>query len=286
MTATARAYQPPSAEAGMLPRPFRVVARRQELADCVSLELAPVEGAPPDFAPGQFAMLYVHGVGEIPVSISGDPSVSERLVHTIREVGAVTGALCRLQEGARVGVRGPYGSAWPLERAFGRHLVAVAGGLGLAPLRPLVHWALANRHRLKSVALVYGTRAPDNLLFADQLRAWAASDSLDVGITVDRATADWQGRVGLVSDLLPGMIHDPAETVAMLCGPELMMRFVAQALDSAGVPQADIHLSMERNMKCGLGWCGHCQLGPFLTCRDGPVLPYAELRRLLTVWEL
>ncbi len=275
-----------SGEGGMLPRAFEVRARRPELADCVTLEMAAVDGRPLDFAPGQFTMLYVHGVGEIAISISGDPAADATLVQTVRAVGAVSKAVCNLQEGQRIGVRGPLGTAWPVERAFGKHLMIVAGGLGLAPTRPIIYWALANRDRLKSVAIVYGTRAPDQILYAPQLLGWSNTEGLRVGITVDRAAEDWSGRVGVVTDLVPAMLRDPAETVAMVCGPEIMMRFGAQALLDAGVPAEDIHLSLERNMKCGIGWCGHCQLGPHLICRDGPVFSYPAVRDLMTVWEL
>ncbi len=273
-------------EAGMLPRPFEVRARRSELADCVTLEMAALDGRPLGFAPGQFTMLYAHGVGEIAISISGDPAAPDTLVQTIRAVGAVSGALCGLSEGDRLGLRGPLGKAWPVERALGKHLMIVAGGLGLAPTRPIVYWALANRERLKSIEIVYGTRSPDQILYPQQLLGWTTTPDVRVGVTVDRAGGDWTGRVGVVTDLIPGLLRDPAETVAMVCGPEIMMRFAAQALADAGVPQGDIHLSMERNMKCGIGWCGHCQLGPHLICRDGPVFPYPAVRDLMTVWEL
>ena len=287
MTSAAMAQRAPVGnETGMLPRPFELRTRRQELADTVTLELAAVDGAPLGFSPGQFTMLYVHGVGEIAISISGDPAKSDALIQTIRGVGAVSGALCGLPEGQKVGVRGPLGTAWPVERVAGKHLIVVAGGLGLAPTRPIIYWALANRDRLKSIDILYGTRSPDQILYPQQLLGWSTTDDVRVGVTVDRAGHDWAGRVGLVTDLVPTMLRDPAETVAMVCGPEIMMRFTAQALADAGVPQTDIHLSMERNMKCGIGWCGHCQMGPHLICRDGPVFPYPAVRDLMTVWEL
>ena len=271
---------------GMVPRPFEVRARWPELADCVTLEMAAADGEPLDFAPGQFTMLYVHGVGEIAISISGDPAVTASLTQTIRAVGAVSRALCGLTEGQRVGVRGPLGTAWPVERALGKHLMIVAGGLGLAPVRPIIYWALANRGRLKGIDIVYGTRSQDQILFARQMLGWTATDGVKVGITVDQAVGDWSGRVGVVTDLIPNMLRDPAETVAMVCGPEIMMHFAALSLADAGVPQEQIHLSLERNMKCGIGWCGHCQFGPHLLCRDGPVFAYPAVRDLMAVWEI
>ncbi len=276
----------PVVEAGMLPRPFEVRARRPELADCVTLDMAALDGKPLGFAPGQFTMLYAHGVGEIAISISGNPADADTLVQTIRAVGAVSGALSELSEGQRRGVRGPLGKAWPVERALGKHLMIVAGGLGLAPTRPIIYWALANRERLKSLEIVYGTRSPDQMLYPQQLLGWSTTPGVRVGVTVDRAGDDWTGRVGVVTDLVPSLLRDPGATVAMVCGPEIMMRFAAQALAATGVPQDDIYLSLERNMKCGIGWCGHCQLGPHLICRDGPVFPYQAVRDLMTVWEL
>ena len=273
-------------DTSMLPRPFVVRSRREELADCVTLELAALDGDPLLFEPGQFTMLYVHGIGEVAISISGDPAASDSLIHTVRGVGAVSQALCRLSEGDRVGVRGPVGNSWPIERAVGKHLMIVAGGLGLAPVRPIIYWALANRERLASINIIYGTRAPDQILFAQQLLGLSAADRVRVGITVDLADQDWSGQVGVVTDLIPSMLRDPAETVAMVCGPEIMMRFTGQALAGAGVSAEEIFLSMERNMKCGIGWCGHCQLGPHLICRDGPVFPYPAMRDLMSVWEL
>ena len=279
-------HSPAPVETGMLPRIFEVRARRPELADSVTLQMAALDGAPLEFAPGQFTMLYAHGIGEIAISISGNPAVADVLVQTVRAVGAVSRAVCDLSEGQRIGVRGPLGTAWPVERAIDKHLVIVAGGLGLAPTRPIIYWALANRDRLKSIDIVYGTRSPDQILYARELLGWSTTDGVRVGVTVDLATDDWSGRVGLVTGLVPTMLRDPAETVAMVCGPEIMMRFTAQTLAEAGVPQHDIHVSMERNMKCGIGWCGHCQLGPHLICRDGPVFPYTAVRDLMTVWEL
>ncbi len=273
-------------ETGMLPRPFVVRSRREELADCVTLELAALDGEPLAFEAGQFTMLYVHGIGEVAISISGDTAKPDSLIQTVRAVGAVSQAICGLAEGARVGVRGPLGNSWPVERAVGKHLMIVAGGLGLAPVRPIIYWALANRDRLKSVDIVYGTRAPDQILFARQLLGLSAADGVRVGITVDLADQDWSGQVGVVTDLIPSMLRDPDETVAMVCGPEIMMRFSGQALVGAGVPAEETFLSMERNMKCGIGWCGHCQLGPHLICRDGPVFAYPAVRDLMSVWEL
>ena len=162
----------------------------------------------------------------------------------------------------------------------------VAGGLGLAPTRPIIYWALANRDRLKSIDIIYGTRSPDQILYPQQLIGWSTAVGMRAGVTVDRAGYDWSGRVGLVTDLVPEMLRDPEETVAMVCGPEIMMRFTAQALADAGVGENDIYLSMERNMKCAIGFCGHCQYAGHFICRDGPVLRYDRIEELFEVREL
>ena len=180
-----------------------------------------------------------------------------------------------------VGVRGPFGRPWPVDEAEGRDVVIVAGGIGLAPLRPALLHVLARRERYGRVTLLYGGRAPEQLLFREQLAGWRAREDLDVGVTVDMARGGWRGRVGVVPALVPGARLDPENTTAMICGPEIMMRASASALTDRGVPASSIHISMERNMQCGFGRCGHCQLGPTLICRDGPVYPLDDHRPLV-----
>lgn len=259
----------------------RVLATREETDDTVSLTVA---GARP-FAPGQFNMLYAFGVGEVPISVSSDPDGSE-LVHTVRRVGRVTEALGRLRPGDALGVRGPFGTAWPVHAASGKHLLVVAGGIGLAPLRPVVYQALSRRDEFERVTLLYGARSPDQMLFADELERWAASPEIEVEVTVDRGDPGWHGNVGVVTKLVEQLSLDASRVVAMACGPEVMMRFVARSLLRRGLSQERIFLSAERSMKCAAGFCGHCQLGPLLLCRDGPVLRYDRLAPLLCVQEL
>lgn len=282
--------QAPSAAAPsdpMLPEPFRIEARRQDTADTFTLELVPENGAREHlFWPGQFNMLYVFGVGEVPLSISGDPARPERLTHTVRAVGHVTRALGDLGPGAVVGVRGPFGRGWPLELARGRRVVVVAGGLGLAPLRPLLCRLAARRQRYRSVTLFYGARTPDDLLYGADLQRWQARADVDVQITVDRAPGSWRGAVGPVTTLLRRAPLEPAATIALLCGPEAMLRFSAQELLARGLGGGGMYLSMERSMKCALGVCGRCQFGPHLVCRDGPVFAYDRIARLLAVPEV
>jgi NAD(P)H-flavin reductase len=271
----------------MLPRRYLVQRRRRELAGTFTLDLEPLDDPTvPTFAPGQFNMLYVFGVGEIPISISGDPASRTPLVHTIRDVGIVSHALQALGPGDVLGVRGPFGSHWPVERAHDKDLVVVAGGIGLAPLRPVIYAALARRARFGRVALLYGARTPSDILFRGELQRWRTQGGLDVVVTVDRATGSWRGSVGVVTRLIPRVSFDPANTIALVCGPEIMIRFTASELIKRGVPGDSIFISMERNMKCAVAQCGHCQYGPYFVCQDGPVFPYSALQRLLMIWEV
>lgn len=277
----------PSQPDPMTPRPFRVTRTRRELADTVTFDAVPADGEEsPLFAPGQFNMLYAPGVGEIPVSISGDPGSRRALTHTVRAVGAVSGALRGLRRGAVVGVRGPYGRGWPVEAARGGDLVIVAGGIGLAPLRSVVYETIARRAAFGRVIVLYGARTPDEILYVSGLERWRTRFGLDIAITVDRAPASWRGSVGVVTRLIPHANFDTQRTVALVCGPEIMMRFTAAELIKRGIAPERMYLSMERNMKCAVGFCGHCQYGPFFVCRDGPVFSYNELKEFLTRPEL
>jgi NAD(P)H-flavin reductase len=266
-----------------VPTPSRVVAVRRETSDTFTLAL---EGSGASFAPGQFNMLYLFGVGEVPISISGDPGEPSRMVHTIRAVGTVTSAMKRqAKRGAVLGVRGPFGSAWPASAAEGGDLLIMAGGLGLAPLRPVVYHAIRHRERFGRVTLLYGARTPEDLLYRGELDRWRRK-GIAVEITVDRADPGWSGHVGVAPALLEGLPLDPERTTAMLCGPEIMMRFSVRALEARGLSHERIFLSMERNMKCAVGFCGHCQLGPAFLCKDGPVLRLDRIAGLLGTREI
>jgi anaerobic sulfite reductase subunit B len=275
----------PGARGAMVPLPYRVRTSLRETADTWTLELAALDEAVVA-RPGQFTMLHAFGVGEVPISTSGSPSEDGTLVHTIRAVGAVTRALVAHEPGEVLGVRGPFGTTWPLEEAAGGDLVVVAGGIGLAPLRPAVLHALAHRADYRSVCVLMGARSPAELLYADVLQDWRARFDLEVLVAVDTALAGWHGRVGFVAGLVPGAPFDPDRATALVCGPELMMTTSARALLDRGVPRERIHVSLERNMQCGVGHCGHCQLGPMLICRDGPVFRLGEVERLMEVPEL
>ncbi|MBI4278931.1 MAG: FAD/NAD(P)-binding protein [Armatimonadetes bacterium] len=270
----------------MVPRPWRVLGRRQETRDTFTLELEPVGGGDMRFGPGQFNMLYVFGVGEVPISISGDPARPACLVHTVRAVGSVTAAVCRLRRGDVLGVRGPFGHGWPVAEAAGEDVVIVAGGIGLAPLRPALYHLLAAREKYGRVVLLYGARTPQDLLYAREIERWRGRFDLDVQVTVDAATGGWRGNVGVVTTLIPGARFDPPHAVALICGPEVMMRFTIRELQARGVGPARMFISMERNMQCALGFCGHCQFGPAFVCRDGPVFRFDRIQGMFGVREI
>ncbi len=269
----------------MAPVPYRVRTRVAENADSVTLTLDPVNGALPGALPGEFMMLYSFGVGEIAISTSGI-SPDGTLTHTIRAVGAVSAALCAAEPGTTIGVRGPYGTNWGLAEAAGRDLVIVAGGVGLAPLRPVLLGALADRDRYGRVVLIAGARSQKDFLYTAELAQWQTDPRLETHVTVDVPIQGWLGETGFVTEPLRKLSLRPDNTTAFLCGPEPMMRFGAQALLDKGMAERDIRVSLERNMQCGIAWCGHCQLGPLLLCRDGPVVHYGQARPLLEVEEL
>jgi NAD(P)H-flavin reductase len=268
----------------MAPEPARVLSAARETADTVTMTLA-LPGPVRPFLPGQFNMLYAFGVGEVPISMSGDPARSEVLVHTVRAVGAVTEALCAVATDDVIGVRGPYGAPWPMDVARGADLLLVAGGLGLAPLRPALYHALNRRADYRRLFLLVGARSPADLLFRSELDGLKQRDDITVLVTVDHASMDWKGRVGVVPALLADLELDARGTVAFVCGPEVMMRFTVRELGRRGIAGDRIHLSMERSMKCAVGFCGHCQLGPSFICKDGPVLPYDRIRSLFWLRE-
>jgi len=263
----------------MEPKTFRIQQVRTETYDTFTLTLKPAEEKGGfSFVPGQFNMLYIFGVGEVPISISGDPAKNDILVHTVRAVGTVTRAMQKMQKGDVVAVRGPYGTSWPVEKAAGKDIVIVAGGIGLAPLRPSVYHVLSNRARYGKLVILYGARTPKDMLFVDEVRKWGKEKDVAVDLTVDSGDEEWKGTVGVVTKLIPNAIFDPANCVAMVVGPEVMMRYTLMELQKRSIPDTDIFISMERNMKCGTGFCGHCQLGGVFVCKDGPVFPFRDLK--------
>lgn len=233
------------------------------------------------FLPGQFNMIYVPGVGEIAISISGQPGTRGVVPHTIREAGTVTHALAGLGVGASIGLRGPFGSHWPLESCAGKDLILVAGGIGLAPLRPVIYEILAHRERFGSVTLLYGSRMPSGLLYTREFEDWR-SQGVAVKTTVDRADDRWGGNVGVVTLLLDRLpLSSPSESVLMTCGPEVMMWYTIQSALKLGLKPESVYVSLERNMNCAIGLCGHCQFGPEFLCKDGPVFRYDRVAEIL-----
>lgn len=271
----------------MLPRRFRIVEKTQETDDTWTLSLEAIDtDTTLATRPGQFNMVYAFGAGEVPISISGDPGRTDRLVHTVRAVGATTEAICAAERDHTLGIRGPFGSSWPLADARGLDVLVIAGGIGLAPLRPVLYELMAHRSEYGRALLLYGGREPDQLLFREELERWRSRSDLEVHVTVDIAGVDWRGRVGVVTGLFDHATFEPTRAAAFICGPEVMMRFAVAALMERGVDPKRIHLSIERNMKCAIGHCGHCQFGPEFVCRDGPVFSLERIERLLNTREV
>ena len=265
----------------MIPTQYKIQRVKKETQDVFTVELIPAEGERKfSFGAGQFNMLYIFGTGEIPISISGNPNKTGVLIHTTRTVGMVTKAMSKLKAGDTIGVRGPYGSTWPVKEAIGNDIVIIAGGIGLAPLRTAIYEILRERESYGRIAILYGTRTPDDILFKRELEKLKSRLDLDVQVTVDRAARTWNGNVGVVTTLIPRVRFDPKNTTAMICGPEIMMKYSISELMKSGLSAEKIFLSMERNMKCGIGFCGHCQYGTEFICKDGPIFKYERIKHL------
>ena len=268
----------------MIPEAYTVRKKSKETHDIFSLLLHPEKDCM-TFKPGQFNMLYLPGQGEVPISFSGKNG-DGGIIHTIRKVGSVTDKLSLLREGDEIGIRGPFGRGWPVERARDRDVVLVAGGIGLAPLRPVIHEVMENRNKYNKLILLYGTRTPDDILFEKELHDWLARFDIDVILSVDRSVPGWHGHAGVIPNFIQGTDFDPKNACAMICGPEIMMNFSVKALLARGMKAEDIYISMERNMKCAVGHCGHCQFGAFFICKDGPVFSYPEVSGIIGLKEI
>lgn len=269
----------------LVPQVHEVLEARTEFPGVVTLRVAPLGEPPRPFLPAQIGMVGAFGIGEAAISISS--ATTDRAAHeyTIRRAGAITTALTRLQPGDHLWVRGPFGRPWSLA-LDGRDVVIAAGGLGVAPLRSAIYELLRHRDRLGELVAVIGARSPELLLYADEYAAWRAA-GLRVVATIDRAADGWGGPVGFVPDVVAAICAelDPARTSALTCGPDVMMRLVADVLIERGVAAGEIQLTLERNMQCGNGLCGHCQLGSMIVCRDGPVVRYPAVAEALAVAE-
>jgi NAD(P)H-flavin reductase len=271
----------------MLPAPCRIEKLHHETIDTFTIELARAEqNGSFSFLPGQFNMIYVFGVGEVPISISSDPRNARTFQHTTRVVGSVTRSMGSLKRGDMLGVRGPFGTHWPVEEAEGRDVVVVTGGIGLAPLRPALYHLMAQREKFHKIVLLYGARTPEDILYRRELERWRSKFDLEIQVTVDRGTRDWRGNVGVVTTMIGRAPFDPTNTVALACGPEVMMRFAVMEFQRRGVPSERIYLSVERNMKCAIGFCGHCQYGPAFICKDGPVFRFDRIEPIFAKAEI
>ncbi len=265
----------------MIPHPYRIERVIKETHDTFTFELkSNKKKGTFSFAPGQFNMLYIAGIGEVPISISGNPAKNGSLIHTTRAVGTVTKEMAKLKRNDVIGIRGPFGTNWPVKEAEGNDVLLVAGGIGLAPLRPVIYHILSKREYFGKIILLYGTRTPQDILFRKELEKLKSRLDIDIYVTVDRATRAWNGNVGVVTRLIPRAPFDPINTIAMICGPEIMMRYTITEISRRGIALENIYVSMERNMKCGIGLCGHCQYGTEFICKDGPVFRYDQIQNI------
>jgi len=231
-----------------------------------------------DHEPGQFVMIAIPGVGEAPLSVSSSPSQVGYFEIVVRKVGTFTSAMHKLEEGDQIGIRGPLGNGFPVRNLMGKDLLFVAGGLGIIPLRSLINYVIDNRRDFGKVSVLLGCKAPENLLFDDELNTWNKRLDVNFSCTVDRSAPDWKGNVGLITSLIPGVDLDSQKTFAIVVGPPIMYKYVLIELLKKNIPEDQIYLSFERHMKCGVGHCGHCQLGSLYCCKDGPVFNYAKIK--------
>lgn len=267
-----------------LPRPAQVAARAEEVPDLFTLRLhlpAVPDREPYSFEPGQFNMVYLYGVGEVAISIASDPAETAFLDHTVRAVGRVTRALARLQPGDWLGVRGPFGNGWPVRAAEGRDLVVLTGGLGCAPVVAAIGYAARRRNWFRRLVIMQGVKHSADMIWRERYAAWAELPDTQVLLAADQADRGWRGHVGLVTDAIDQAEFDPGQCTVLVCGPERMILAGVDRLLARGVPTGDIWVSLERNMHCGVGHCGHCQFGPWFVCRDGPVFRYRDVQWLL-----
>ena len=271
-----------------VPEMYKINRIIKETEDTFTLELIHPELKKTHFAflPGQFNSIYVHGCGEVPISISGSPARKDKIVHTIRMVGTVTRAIRRLKVGEYVGIRGPFGSSWPVDKAKNKNVIIIAGGIGLAPIRPVVYHILEHRDKYKHLSILYGARTPDDIIFKKELESIRGRFDIDLHVTVDRSDKNWMGNVGVVTTLVKRITSVPHNSIGFVCGPEIMMRYSAVSLQQFGMTLNDIYISLERNMKCGIGLCGHCQYTGKFLCKDGPVYSYETVKDLLKTREI
>lgn len=235
------------------------------------------------FHPGQFNMVYLFGVGEVAISIVSDPDEKETISHTIRAIGRVTKAMRTLKQGDKIGIRGPFGRGWPLHKVQGKDVVVVTGGLGCAPTVSIINYILARRSQYGNLKILQGVKHSEDFIFRKQYEKWKESTHTEVYVAADQVGPHWPWGRGHVTDMIEKLELQAANTVAMLCGPEMMMHATIKALKSRQIAEENIYISMERNMECGIGQCGHCQYGGLFICKDGPVFAYPDIKNLFHV---
>lgn len=266
-----------------LPNAATIVRRTQESPSIFTFDTAFVDSAVEfRFQPGQFNMVYLYGVGEVPISISSDPANTAYISHTIRKVGRVTNALDCLHEGDIIGIRGPYGKGWPLDEAKGKDVLIITGGLGCAPTVAVIKYILARRKQYGHLKILQGVKHSEDFIYRQAYQKWQQAPNTEVHIAADKANAQWSWAVGYVTDLIDSLTLRPEQTIVMMCGPEMMMHTAVNVLSTKGIEENQIYLSMERNMECGIGLCGHCQYGGLFLCKDGPVFSYPQVKPLFT----
>ena len=267
-----------------LPSPARIIERTQESRTIFTLKTEFIADKPPysPFHPGQFNMIYLYGIGEAAISIASDPADNLYLKHTIRAVGRVTKALQNLQVGDEIGIRGPYGHGWPLIETAGKDILIITGGLGCAPTVSVINYLLARREQYGALTILQGVKHSEDFIFQKQYALWQQVPNTVVHVAADQVGPHWPWGVGYVTDMIAPLALNPSNTIAMMCGPEMMMHAAINALVKKEIPEDAIYLSMERNMACGVGHCGHCQYGGLFICKDGPVFAYPRIKALFS----
>ncbi len=264
--------------------PATIVEKAQEAQDIFTYRLRLVDQAVRrafQFAGGQFNMVYAFGVGEVAISIVSDPEDPELLDHTIRIVGRTTQAIGRLGPGDVLGIRGPYGRGWPLDKARGKDVVIITGGLGCAPVVGAIEYIFRRRDQYGAVKILHGVKAPHDLLYRERFDAWRRQPDTEVFLSSDQPAKSWQYHIGVVTELFEQVRITPGRTVVLMCGPEIMMRVGIPILVHRGISESSVYVSLERHMECGIGLCGHCQMGPYFLCKDGPVMRYDTIAHWL-----
>ncbi len=269
-----------------IPLEAEIVARDQDSPSIFTLHLKFIDRNHHQlfaFHPGQFNMVYLYGVGEVAISIVSDPDQKHLFSHTIRAIGRVTKAMQKLQVGDRIGIRGPFGRGWPLHQVKGKDILIVTGGLGCAPIVGVINYILARRNDYGHLKILQGVKHSDDFIFRKQYAIWQQSPHTEIHIAADQAVKKWPWYIGYVTDMIQSLTFTPENSVVMMCGPELMLHTAIKELMKKNISENNIYLSMERNMECGTGQCGHCQYGGLFICKDGPIFAYPEIKDLFSV---